>query len=103
MFHAHLDPHSATLTLHGDLGIEHAQEIQQHLLAALPKAGTLTLHLAADRVDSSFVQLLIALQREAAARDIGLKVYDAGGMVAAWCQRLGAGSLWKNLGVEVAG
>ncbi len=100
MFHSHIDPDPPTLILQGDLTIEHAQDIHAQMVASLPREGTLTVTLAADEVDSSLLQLLAALAREARQRGLGLRVRDSG-QVQAFCLRVGGKVLWQTLGAEV--
>lgn len=103
MFHCHLDPDPPTLVLQGDLTIEHASDIHAQMLAALPKEGRLTVELAADRVDSSFLQLLVALGREAERRGLEVRVREGGqGLVRDFFGRLGGERIWQTYATEVA-
>lgn len=57
----------ATLALHGNLVIQHAQELKTALLAALAKSNHLLVDLSrVENADVSALQLLCAAQREAA-------------------------------------
>jgi anti-anti-sigma regulatory factor len=71
------------------------------MVAALPREGTLTLELSADRVDSSFLQLLVALAQEVEQRGLRVRARNDDGLVRELCLRLGGERVWRKFDPEV--
>lgn len=89
MLHMTWENTSATLILQGDLTVDTIAQIHSKFLEILPQQDKLRVELVPEKIDSSFVQLAIALAQEAVARGIPVHIHDTG-MLRQFCQRLGA-------------
>jgi len=101
MLHMTWENPSATLILHGDITVDNITQIQSKILEVLPQEGRFHVEIVPEKIDSSFVQLAIALAQEAVARGIQVDIHDTG-VFRRLCQRLGAQRILDLITTEAA-